>query len=186
MLSLSINIVFCISATVTLANRSGSECLLNTLSTSHNTSFIPPPRAPITMGTIVILYQSLHSLNSNASCQYFVTFTFFLGAIFACCGYPMSQIQIFFLSFSSNTKSGLLDVVDLCTLNSKSQTNLALLFSRTCPLAQFSLYHFVSFPTNSYSFAHVNAITINALLCCAIYSLLAIVLHPARRCSTVH
>ena len=54
MLSPSINIVFCISATVISANRSGSECLLNTLPTSRNASFISPPRAPITIGTIVI------------------------------------------------------------------------------------------------------------------------------------
>ena len=61
MLSPSINIVFCISATIISANRSGSECSLNTLSTSRNTSFIPPPKAPIATGTIVILYPGLNS-----------------------------------------------------------------------------------------------------------------------------
>ena len=132
-----------------------------------------------------MLYPGLHCFNSNASCQYFVTSSFLLAAIFACCGHAISQIQIFFLSLSSNTKSGLPDVVGFCKLSSKSQTNLALLFSKTCPFAQFSSYHFVSFPTNLYSFAHAIAITINALLCRALYSLLAIVLHPATRCSTV-
>ena len=171
-LSLSINIVFCIFATVVSANRSGSECLLNSLCASHNTSFIPPPRAPITMGTIIILYPGLLSLNSNASRQYFVTFSFLLAAIFAWCGHAISQIQTFFLSLSSNIKSGLLDVVVSRKLDSKSQTNLALLFSKICPLTQFSLYHFVFFPTNPYSFAHAIAISINALLCLAIYSLL--------------
>ena len=43
MLSLSINIVFCVSATVISANHSGYEYSLNTLSTLCNTSFIPPP-----------------------------------------------------------------------------------------------------------------------------------------------
>ena len=138
-----------------------------------------------TMGTIVILYPCLLSLNSNASCQYLVTFAFLLAAIFACCRHTISQIQIFFLCLSSNIKSGLLDVVVLLKLNSKSYTNLALLFYKTCPLAQFSLYHLVSFPTNWYSFAHAIAITINSLLCRAKYSLLAIALHPATRCSTV-
>ena len=184
MLLPSINIVFCTSATVT-ANCSGSACSLNALSTSSNTSLIPPPRAPITTGTIVILYPGLLSLNSNASCQYFVTFSFLLATTFACSRHAISQIQIFFLSLSFNTKSGLLDVVVLRKLNSKSQADVALLFSKTCPLAQFSLYHFVSFPTNPYSFAHAIAITINALLCHAMYSLLTIVLHPATRCSTI-
>ena len=168
MLSLPISIVFCISATVTSANRSGSEFSLNTLFTSLNNSFIPPPRAPITMETIVMLHPGLLSLNSNASYRYFATFSFLLAAIFACCGHAISQIQIFFLSLSSNTRSGLLDVVVLRKLNSKFQTNLALLFSKTCPLTQFSLYHFVSFPANPYSSEHVIAMTINALLCRAI------------------
>ena len=113
MLSPSVNIVFCISATIISANHSHSECSLNTLSTSCNTCFIPPSRAPITMGTIVILYPGLLSLNSNASCQYFATFSFLLAAIFVCCRHAISQIQIFFFSLSSNTKSGLLDVVVL-------------------------------------------------------------------------
>ena len=56
MLSLFIDIVFCISATVISANHSGSERSQDTLSTLCNNSFISPPRAPITPGTIVILY----------------------------------------------------------------------------------------------------------------------------------
>ena len=143
MLSPSINIVFCISATVISANHSHSECSLNTLSTRRNISFIPPPRAPITTGTIIVLYPGLLSLNSNASCQYFVTFSFLLAAIFACCRHAISQIQTFFFSLSSNTKSGLLDVAVFRKLNSKSQTNLALLFSLSPNFPYTTLFLFL-------------------------------------------
>ena len=58
-----------------------------------------------------------------------------------------------------------------------SDCNVALLFSNTCPLVQYSLYHFVSLSTNPYFFAHSIVITINALLCRVIYSLLVIISH---------
>ena len=102
-------------------------------------------------GTIVILYPGLLSLNSNASCRYFVTFSFLLDAIFACCGHAISQIQIFFFSLSSNTKSGLLDVVVFHKLNSKSQTNLALLFSKTCKSKSQIQIFFFSLSSNTKS-----------------------------------
>ena len=44
---------------------------------------------------------------------------------------------------------------------------------------------FLLLPIRTCSFAHAIAITINVLLCRVKYSLLAIVLHPATRCSTV-
>ena len=91
----------------------------------------------------------------------------------------MSHIQIFFSSFSSNIRSGLLDVVVFLDLNSKSQMSVALLFSSTVPRSHRSLYHTVSVPNNSCSFAQVIASIINALLCLAKYSVLARTLQPA-------
>ena len=63
--------------------------------------------------------------------------------------------------------------------------NLARAFSKTCPLVHLSLYTFTSFFTRWYSFAHATAITISALLCLVKYSLFAIFLNPASKCSTV-
>ena len=97
----------------------------------------------------------------------------------------MSHIHIYFFSLSSSIRSGLLAAVVFCKLNSKSHYNLARAFSKTCSLVHLSLYHFTSFFTRLYSFAHATAITITALFCLVSYSLFAIFLHPASKCSTV-
>ena len=97
----------------------------------------------------------------------------------------MSHIYIHFFSLSSSIRSGLLAAVIFRKLNSKSHNNLARAFFKTCPLVHLSLYHFTSFFTRWYSFVHATAITISALLCLVKYSLFAVFLHPASRCSTV-
>ena len=53
------------------------------------------------------------------------------------------------------------------------------------PLFHFSRYHFKFWSNRFFSFAHATAITISTLLCLARYSLLANVLHSAKRCCTV-
>ena len=133
------------------------------------------------MRTIVTLYLliQMQVVDTLSLSHYFSCYICLLRA----CHITNPNLFPFFFSF--NIRSGLIGVVVLFKLNSKFQTNLALLFSKTCPLTQFSLYHFFPFPTNPYAFAHAIAITINALLCRATYSLLAIVFHQATRCSTV-
>ena len=148
-------------------------------------SFTPSPRALITSGTTTILYLTLLSLNSHANCLYLVCFSFLFSTMLITCGHAMSHIRIHFFSLSSSIRSGLLAVVVFRRLNSKSHTNLARAFSKTCPLVHLSLYHFTSFFTRWYSFAYATAITISALMCLVKYSLFAIFLHPASKCSTV-
>ena len=97
----------------------------------------------------------------------------------------MLYIHIHFFSLSSSIRSGLLAAVIFLKLNSKSHNDLARAFSKTCPLVYLSFYHFTSFITRWYLFTHATAITISALLCLVKYSLFAIFLHPASRCSTV-
>ena len=66
----------------------------------------------------------------------------------------MSHIHILFFSLSSSVRSRLLSAVTFRKLNSKSHTNLAQAFSKTCLLVHLSLYHYTSFFTRWYSFAH--------------------------------
>ena len=63
-LSLSINIVFCISPTICFA----TSFMFKTFYNSTIALFIPPPNAPIINGITVILYPGLLSLNSYANC----------------------------------------------------------------------------------------------------------------------
>ena len=70
-LSLSINIVFCISPASCFANL----FLFKTFDNSTIALFIPPPNASIINGVTVILYPGLLSLNSYANCVYFVSFS---------------------------------------------------------------------------------------------------------------
>ena len=70
-LSLPINIVFCISQATCFA----SSFLFKTFDNSTIAFFIPPPSAPIINGITVILYPGLLSLNSYADCVYFVSFS---------------------------------------------------------------------------------------------------------------
>ena len=159
-----INTGLCISVTVISINCSPSKHSLNTLPTSRNTSFRPPPRAPITTETIVISYPSLFSHNSNGNGRYFAFSSFLFAALYVCCGHTISQTQILFHSLFSSVKSGFLDVV--LHSNSKSQTNVALLFSNTCPTLVLAS-NFPYTTTYPYFFAHAIAITINAPLCLA-------------------
>ena len=136
-------------------------------------------------GITYILYCSLCSLNSNATCLYFVCFSSHLVTMLFSCGHAISQIHKIFFSLSSNVKSGLLDVVVFLKLNSKSHTSFAWSFSRVYPLHHFCLYHVMSFSTKLNSLAHEIANIINPLLCLARYLLFANTLHPAKRCSPV-
>ena len=96
----------------------------------------------------------------------------------------MAHIHIHFFSLSSSIRSGFLAAVVFRKLNLKSHTSLARAFSKTCPLVHVSLYHFTSFFTRWYSFAHATAITINALfVSCQVLTVCS--LAPAGRCSTV-
>ena len=70
-LSLSINIVFCIYPATCFA----SSFLFKTFGNSTVALFIPPPNAPIINSITVILYPCLLSLNSYANCVYFVSFS---------------------------------------------------------------------------------------------------------------
>ena len=146
-LSLSINIVFCISPATCFANL----FLFKTFDNSTITLFIPPPNALIINSITVILYPGLLSLNSYANYVYFVSFSNRFASMFCCWGQVISQFQIFFDSLSSKIKSGLLDVFVFGRLNSKSHNSLALPFSSTVPRSHLSLYHTVSSPISSYS-----------------------------------
>ena len=168
-LSLSINIVFCISLAACFANL----FMFKTIDNSTIALFIPPPNAPIINGITIILYPGLLSLNSYANCVYFANFTNHFVSMFCCWGQAISQIQIFFDFLSSKIKSGLLDIFVFHRLNSKSHTSLALPFSSTVPHSHLSLYHTVSSPISSYSFAHATAKIISAWLCLVRYSLFA-------------
>ena len=142
-----INMVLCISQTIFSLR---SSCL-NIFLTSRIASWILPPRIFIATGLTYALYSALRFLNSNASCL--PVFWSRVTRLFSC-GYTISQIHKIFFSLSSNVKSGLLDVVVILRLNSKSYTSFAWLFSRTYPLHHFSLYHFKSFSTKLNPFAH--------------------------------
>ena len=156
--------VFCISPAVLTTN----SCFVSRLVISFIVSFIPAPRVPIITGIIVILYPSLFSLVSTASCRYRVSVSFHFASI----RHAMSQIQVCFSSFVSSIKSDLLAVSVFCRLNWKSQTSFALLFSKTIPCSHCFLYHTVSTPINLCFFGQVTASIISAPLCLAKYSLL--------------
>ena len=100
------------------------------------------------------MYPGLLSLNSYANCVYFGSFSNRSASLFCCLGQDISQIQIFFDSLSSKIKSGLQDVFVFRRLNSKSHTSLGLPFSSTVPRSSLSLYHTVSSPISSFSFAN--------------------------------
>ena len=87
--SLSISIVFCISAAVLQT----SSCFARSLVSSFVVFFMPPPRTPIMTGTIVIVYPGLLSLISKASCRYRVSLSVRFVSMFCCMGHAMSQIQ---------------------------------------------------------------------------------------------
>ena len=133
----------------------------------------------------IYLALALRSLNSNASCLYFVRFSSRLVTMLFSYGHAISQIHKIFFSLSSNVKPGLLHVAVFLKLNSKSHTSFAWSFFRVYPLHHFCLYYFMSFSTKLNSFAHEIANVINALLCLVRYSLFPNTLHPAKRCSTV-
>ena len=86
---------------------------------------------------------------------------------------------------TSSIKSGLLDVVVFCKLNSKCNTRFAWDFTKTCLLFHFSWHHITLRPNRVCSFAHARVITISALLCLSRYSQLANIFHQAKRCCTV-
>ena len=105
-LSLSINIVFCIFPATCFTN----SFLFKTFDNSTIALFIPPPNAPIINGITIILYPGLLSLSSYANCVYFVSFSNHFASMFCYWGQATSQIQIFFDFLSSKIKSGHLDV----------------------------------------------------------------------------
>ena len=90
-LSLSINIVFCIPLATCFANL----FLFQTFDNSTITLFIPPPNAPIINGITVILYPGLLSLNSYANCVYVVSFSYRFASMFCCWGQAISQSRSF-------------------------------------------------------------------------------------------
>ena len=114
--------------------------------------------------------------------ELFQSFCFDVMLLLCCCGHAISQIHIFFYSFSFNMRSGLLDVVVFQRLNSKFHNSFALSFSITVPLFHRSSYHIMSVLISSCSFAHAAAIIIIALLCLVRYSVFAKTLHAATRC----
>ena len=143
---LSVKIVFCISPTIFIHKSFFSKIF----STSRIIPSMPPPSALIMSDTTMILFTTLPSRSSNASCLYFVRFSFLFISMLFSCGHAISQIH---MSSSSSIKSGLLDAVVFRRLNSKSQINFACAFSRTCPLNHFFLHHLTSLFTKLYSFA---------------------------------
>ena len=68
--SLSIKIVYCISATTCLHKSFVSKIF----SSSFIVCFLPPPSALITRGATLTLKPGLRSLSSNARCLYFFLF----------------------------------------------------------------------------------------------------------------
>ena len=176
--SLSINMVFCISAAVLITTSNFASSLVN----SFIVFFIPSPRALIITGTIVTvcpgLLSHLKSKLSISLCLRFVSW-------YCCMGHAMSQIQICFAYLVLSIKSGLLVLLVFHRLNWKSQTSFAWSFSKTIPHFHHSLYHTVSAPINLCSFVQVTASIISALLRLPKYSLLDKTVQTASRCFTV-
>ena len=127
--SLTIKIVFSISATI-FSQKSFSSIFPS----SFNTSFIHPPKTLITSSITLILKTGFLFLISNENCLQLVFFFSLFFSILFSCGHGIWHIQNVFFCFSSSIKSGFIDVVIFCKLNSKSHISFAWEISKTCPL----------------------------------------------------
>ena len=155
-ISLSIKIVFYISATIFSHKSSFSNIFFSFFSIS----LIPPPKTLITSSTTLTLNPDLLSFILNASWNWF--FFPFSIYILCSCRHEIWHIQMVFVCFSSSIRSGLLDVV-FRKLNSNSHTRFAWEFSKTCHLFPLSQYHFTVRSNRFCSFAQAAPIAIHSL-----------------------